>query len=233
MDTSAPARQKALMAVPWIAAAGAGVAAQLAEHSRLEWVPDGLTVLSRGQDCSHLMIVVEGMLESSMTAVQGKRHVISHLGPGQVLGLIPLMDEAGAIHDSSAKGTTLLLLVPRADFRRVLAQHPELADQVIRLLSARARNLYLGMAERSLFRLDHRLARVLLRLPRSPQDQHIAVTQNELAELLGVTRQSVNQELQRMEKLGWIRQSRGRLWLTDLRGLTGFAGPSNADPWLN
>lgn len=217
-------RQKALSTIPWVSAAGPEVVALLVAHSHLEWVPDGKTVLSRGQDCSHLIVVVEGALESSMTSVEGKRHIISHLGPGQVLGLIPLTDEAGAIHDSSAKGATLLLLVPRMAFRHAMAQHPSLADQVIRLLSSRARNLYIETAEKSLLRLGQRLARVLLRQPRHHPTQCIEITQAVLAELLGVTRQSVNLEIQQLEKLAWIRSSRGKIYITDLPALCAFCG---------
>lgn len=224
MKTSESIRQQALSAIPWVSAAGPEVLALLSAHSHLEWVPDGKTVLSRGQDCSHLIVVVEGALESSMTSVQGKRHVISHLGPGQVLGLIPLTDEAGAIHDSSAKGITLLLLVPRMAFRQVMAQHPVLADQVIRLLSSRARHLYIETAEKSLLRLDQRLTRVLLRQPRTTESQCIEITQAQLAELLGVTRQSVNQEIQRLEKAGWIQPSRGHIYLTHVQALCEFCG---------
>ncbi len=223
-NTSESIRQKALSAIPWVSAAGPQVVAFLVTNSHLEWINDGKTILSRGQDCSHLIVVVEGAIESSMTSVEGKRHVISHLGPGQVLGLIPLTDEAGAIHDSSAKGATLLLLVPRNAFRQAMAQHPLLAEQVIRLLSSRARYLYIEVAEKSLLRLDQRLARVLLRQPWTQENHCIEITQAELAELLGVTRQSVNHEIQSMEKAGLIRSSRGHIYLIHVPALCAFCG---------
>lgn len=224
MKQSLSTSHSALMNVSWIASAGQEVVTQLAASSRLELLPDGYTVLLRGHDCSHLMVVVSGQLESSMTAMEGKRHVISRLGPGEVLGLIPLLDDAGAIHDTSSKGSTQLLLIPRESFRQTLAAHAALADQVIRLLSTRARNLYVAHAEKSLFRLDYRLARALLRLDSTENNHRIKITQAELAELLGVTRQSINLEMQKMEKAGWLKKIRGYLSILNVQALSEFAG---------
>ena len=144
-DSSVPVPQ-ALARVPWLRACGDAVIAALAADARLEHVPDGATVAWRGRGTDHLLVVASGALELAINSPAGKRHVTNRLGPGRVFGLIPLLDESPWIHDATAKGASQVVRLTRASLFAAMQAHPVLSTQVIRLLCARARNLYEALA---------------------------------------------------------------------------------------
>lgn len=217
---------EALQAVPWLAAAGAAALTQLVQAASIEDIDDGREVCLRGHDVGHLLVVVKGQMTSSYTNAEGKRHVIGLVGPGEVTGIIPLLDESGAVNDLHAKGALQLILVPRSAFQQCMQDHPALALQVIKLLAQRSRKLYEAAMERVMVRVSVRLARALLTMSRVHGAARIVISQAELAEVLGVTRQTINLELKRMEKAGCLALSRGQLLNLDVQALNQLAEPS-------
>jgi CRP/FNR family transcriptional regulator, cyclic AMP receptor protein len=217
----------ALAGVPWLRSCGDAVLDQLAAGATLEHVADGASVAWRGRQTTHLLVIAHGALELSMTSAEGKRHVINRLSPGQVFGLIPLLDESALIHDAVARGASEIVHVPQSVFRAAMRDHPNLNDQVIRLLCARARRLYEALAAQSLTTLPVRLARVLLGQRQQTADEAIAMAQADLADMLGVTRQSLNVELKRLEREGMVAIGRSRIELRDLARLERLAGSAD------
>lgn len=68
----------------------------------------------------------------AISSAAGQRHVINRLGPGQVFGLIPVLDGSPWIHDARAHGPTELVRVPRASLMAAMQDHPERATQMVR-----------------------------------------------------------------------------------------------------
>jgi CRP-like cAMP-binding protein len=216
--------EKVLANVPWLAASGEAALRHLAEHATLEQVADGTTVTWRGHQMTHLLIPARGTLELSITNAQGKRHVINRQEPGQVFGLIPVLDDSAAIHDAVARGACEIVRVPQAALRLAMRAHPELNDRIIRLLCARARDTYQALAAQTLAGLSTRLARVLLSQLRGAATRLLVMTQADLADMLGTTRQSLNIELKRLEREGMIGLGRGRIEIRDRARLLELAG---------
>jgi CRP/FNR family transcriptional regulator, cyclic AMP receptor protein len=214
---------QALQAVPWLAAAGDTALAQLVQSASMEDIDDGREVCLRGHDVGHLLVVVKGQMASSYTNAEGKRHVIGLVGPGEVTGIIPMLDEAGAVNDLYAKGSVQLVLIPRSAFQQCIQDHPALAMQVIKLLAQRSRKLYEAAMERVMVRVSVRLARALVTMSQVHGAARIVISQAEVAEVLGVTRQTINLELKRMEKAGWLRLSRGQIQNLDVKALNELA----------
>jgi CRP-like cAMP-binding protein len=203
----------ALRRVPWLDACGPAAVQQLATVSHMERLNDGKTVAWRGKKISHLMVVATGALEMSMTNAEGKRHVLSWLKPGQVLGLIPLIDQSTMIHDACVRGESQLVLVPESSFLVALQEYPALSLSVMRLLCERARRAYELLADHSLLPLPTRLARLILHQLHHSGSAVIAMSQSDLANMLGVARQSLNVELKQLENAGVIALGRGRIEL--------------------
>ncbi len=223
---STPVRD-ALAGVSWLRACGDAVLGQLAAGATLEHVANGATVAWRGRQTAHLLVVARGALELSMTSPEGKRHVVNRLGPGQVFGLIPVLDESAWIHDAVARGASEIVRVPQSVLRAAMRDHPDLNDQVIRLLCTRARRTYEALAAQTLTTLPVRLARVLLGQLQDAADGAIAMTQADLADMLGVTRQSLNIELKCLEREGMIALGRSRIELRDRARLERLAGSAD------
>ena len=218
--------KKALANVSWLSACGDATLQHLAAHATLEQVADGTTVTWRGRQMTHLLIPAQGVLELSITNSQGKRHVISRQEPGQVFGLIPVLEDSEAIHDAVARGACEIVRVPQAQLWQAMRAHPELNDQIILLLCARARDTYQALAAQTLTALPNRLARVLLSQARGSGPHTLVITQADLADMLGITRQSLNVELKRLERQGVVDIGRGRIDITNQAQLARLA----ADP---
>lgn len=219
--------QRALTRVHWLQASGEAALQYLAAHSSLDQVADGTTVTWRGRQMTHLLILVSGVLELSISNAQGKRHVVNRHEPGQVFGLIPVLEDSVAIHDAVARGACEIVRVPQTALRQAMHAYPELNDQIIHVLCARARKSYQSLAAQILAALPARLARVLLDQSCGAASTTLSMTQADLADMLGITRQSLNVELKRFERQGFVGLGRGRIELIDLAQLAQLATTSD------
>lgn len=216
--------RQVLAGVRWMQACGDVVIEQLATGSRLERVPDGKVVAWRGKYTDHLLVVARGALEVSISSAAGKRHVVSRTGPGKVFGLIPVLDQSPWIHDATAKGPTVLVSVQRATLLDTMRTHPELSVQIVQLLCTRSRRLYEALAAQSLLSLPARVARLVAGLLDGVTPAVLAMAQTDLADMLGVTRQSLNVELRQMACAGIIALGRNRIAVLDLAALERLGG---------
>jgi CRP/FNR family cyclic AMP-dependent transcriptional regulator len=186
----------------------------------------GESIDARGQPMESLLVVLSGSLELSIQAANGKRNVLWYLEPGQLQGLIALIDGKGAIHDTRAHSDGLLLEIPRARFMDALASDPALLQAVLFTLCARSRALYEVVAAEALLPLAGRIARMLLLLLDAYGRESgaglqisLKLSQDEFADMLGVTRQSINRELKAMQAQGIITMAYSRVTVVDLPAL--------------
>lgn len=194
----------------------------LLAEGRLESVAAGTPVAWAGQPMPDLLLVVQGALEVSRVGLDGRRHVTSYPGPRQWFGLIPIIDGHAAVHDAWAHGDALLFRVPRASFLRCLDVDKLLNRTTMLRLCQRSRVFYDALADDGLLTLRARTARVLERIASGfPQPfgsdvpMRLAVSQDVIGDMLGVTRQSANQQLKQLERDGLVRLERGVVELLD------------------
>jgi CRP/FNR family cyclic AMP-dependent transcriptional regulator len=157
----------------------------------------------------------KGAVRVSSTTLSGKQITLTYVEPGIWFGDVAIFDGERRTHDAYAHGATTILCVARADFQKILAQHTELYDALLRLQARRIRLLFGQVEDLNTLPLRSRLAKQLSHLVRSygvpslSADDEIRITlqlaQEELAQLLGASRQRVNQELKTMEREGVIR----------------------------
>ena len=149
--------------------------------------------------------------------------------PGIWFGDVSIFDGDRRTHDAYAHGDTTTLCVAKADFKKILATHVELYEALLRLHARRIRQLYGLVEDLNTLPLRARLAKQLLHLVRSygiPSLDHgdevrigLQLAQEELAQLLGASRQRVNQELKAMEREGTIRIEPSGLMVRDRAAL--------------
>lgn len=214
----------ALTRVSWIAVCGPDVIARMAADARAVPVADGHAAALRGRPLEHLVVVAGGALEVAMTSPEGKRHVIGRFGPGHVFGLIPVLDGLPSIHDATARGPGDLVLLPRDSLMAAMQQFPALSNQVVRLLCSRARRIFDTLAAQSLMSQPVRVARVLVDQLHGRGTSVLRLPQADLADMLGITRQSLNVELRRMERAGIVALGRSRIEVLDRSALNRMGG---------
>jgi CRP/FNR family cyclic AMP-dependent transcriptional regulator len=176
---------------------------------------DGELLAARGDPPEQWIACAKGAVRLSSTTLSGRQVTLTYLEPGIWFGDVAMFDGDRRAHDAYAHGETTTLNVARVDFQKILSTHVELYEALMRLQARRIRQLFALVEDLNTLPLRARLAKQLTHLVRSygtpsPLDgSHVRIglhlAQEELAQLLGASRQRVNQELKAMERDGVIR----------------------------
>ena len=179
---------------------------------------DGDALASRGAPAQEWCGVAHGAVRISTVSLAGKQVTLTYAEPGTWFGDIALFDGLPRTHNADAHGSTTLLVVRKPDFKQLLAQHVELYDALLRLNCRRLRLMFDQFEDLNTRPLQARLARQILLLAKSyglAEGEEIriglALAQEDLAQLLGASRQRVNQELKGFEREGAVRVEPTRL----------------------
>lgn len=182
---------------------------------------DGDLICARGDLSEEWNACARGAVRVSSTSITGKQITLTYIEPGLWFGDVSIFDGERRTHDTYAHGDTTLLCVSRGDLRKILEQHVELYEAMLKLHSRRIRILFGLVEDLNTLPLRARLAKQLLHLVRSYGVASLAdgsetriglqLAQEELAQLLGASRQRVNQELKAMEREDVIRIEPGGL----------------------
>jgi CRP-like cAMP-binding protein len=186
---------------------------------------DGDLITARGEPPEEWIACAKGAIRVSSTSISGKQITLTYVEPGIWFGDVSIFDGDRRTHDAYAHGNSTILCVAKADFRKILATHAELYEAMLRLHARRIRQLYGLVEDLNTLPLRARLAKQLTHLARSygvpclndGSEVRIGLqlAQEELAQLLGASRQRVNQELKTMERENVIRIEPGGLVICD------------------
>ena len=194
---------------------------------------DGDLITARGEPPEEWLACAKGAIRVSSTSLSGKQITLTYVEPGIWFGDVSLFDGDRRTHDAYAHGESTILCVAKADFKKILALHVELYEALLRLHARRIRQLYGLVEDLNTLPLRARLAKQLLHLVRSYGVPSLSdgsevriglhLAQEELAQLLGASRQRVNQELKSMEREDAIRIEPGGLVIRDRQALMRIA----------
>lgn len=203
---------------------------QMNEGARLLSLRPGEALFHSGDCVDSLTVVIDGALDVSTIGASGKRHVVMCLEPGQITNLIPVLDGQPALHDVHAHGEAIVMQLPKQDVLQAIDAEPGLARNLMRLLCLRSRALYGNVAHTALLPLRARCAKLLLSLMVTYGREEdgamliaLKLSQEDLADMLGCTRQSVNRELKLFEREGVLRMSYSQFIVLDANRLGVFA----------
>ena len=202
----------------WFAGLSASLRDAILTCSAVRRLGDGAMLSARGGPAEEWCGVARGAVRVSSVSLSGKQITLTYVEPGTWFGDISLFDGLPRTHDSNARGDTTLLVVRKADFKQLLAQHTELYEALLRLNCRRLRLMFDALEDLNTRPLGSRLAKQILLLSRSygvAQGTEIRIglqlAQEDLAQLLGASRQRVNQELKGFERDGAVRVELTRL----------------------
>ena len=202
----------------WVSKLSTTLQRAILARSHVRRLADSDPLASRGTPAQEWCGVARGAVRVSSVALSGKQITLTYVEPGTWFGDIALFDGLPRTHDADAHGSTTLLVVRKADFKDLLAQHVELYEALLRLNCRRLRLMFDQLEDINPRPLQARLARQVLLLAKSygvEQGEEIriglALAQEDLAQLLGASRQRVNQELKGFEREGAVRVEPTRL----------------------
>jgi CRP-like cAMP-binding protein len=218
MQLLTASERQAIESGSWFARLSTPLREEILARARVRRLRDGTVLATRGADAAEWCGVAAGAVRISTVSLAGKQVTLTYAEPGTWFGDIALFDGLPRTHDADAHGETTLLVVGKADFHALLGRHSELYEALLRLNCRRLRLMFEHFEDLNTRPLHARLARQLLLLARSygvVEGDEIRIglqlAQEDIAQLLGASRQRVNQELKGFERDGAVRIEPTRL----------------------
>jgi CRP/FNR family transcriptional regulator, cyclic AMP receptor protein len=189
--------------------------------------PPGTTLCAKGEPGSSLFVICRGTVKISSPSVDGHDALFNLIGKGDIVGEIALLDGGTRSTDAVAITDCELFVIERRDFLPLMREEPEIALRMIEILCAKVRRTT-EQAENLMFlSLSGRLAKALLRLSESGDgracERKAVVTQKNLGNLIGMSRESTNRQLRIWEQQGWVRLERGGIVILNPKALERIA----------
>jgi CRP/FNR family cyclic AMP-dependent transcriptional regulator len=167
-------------------------------------------VFRQDDDADELFVVLDGRIAIAKQSADGRESVVALMEQGDVFGEFPLFDGLGRSAEARALEDSTITAVPYAAVRRVFEDEPALLWRVVELLAERLRATDAALADSVFLDVPGRTAKRLLELAGSGDEFQLPITQEELASMVGASRERVNKAISSFVRLGWIEQSERR-----------------------
>ncbi len=188
----------------------------------------GAVIFSEGDPGSTLYLIEDGEVKLTILSPDGKEVILAFLGPGGFLGELALLDGGARSATAVARTPSRLLVLEREHLLKFLEGHPKAAASMLAALSRRLRRTTDLIHDAVFLDGPTRLTKILLRFAdveakdRPGPDGVLGMprlTQEELAEVVGGTRESINRWLRILAREGLVRRRRGVVEVVDPEGL--------------
>src|SRR6266446_8899008 len=200
---------------------------QLCRYAKHSTLKRGTTIVSKGDPGNSLIAVISGTVKISVSSPDGRSAIFNLIGPGEIIGEIAVLDGQARTADATANTNCEIFVIDRREFLPFVRSHPALATKFIELLCAKLRWTSDQVEEVILQNLAGRLASALLRLTEkhkpAPGGRTIAVTQQEISEMVGMIRESINKQLRVWATRNWVRLEHGAIVVLDPESLQALA----------
>jgi CRP/FNR family cyclic AMP-dependent transcriptional regulator len=205
----------------------ADIIERLCAYGKMKEVKRGATIFTKGEPGQSMFAVCSGTVKISVPSLEGKDAVFNFINAGGIFGEIALLDGHPRTADALAATNCQLMMVDRRDFLPLIRAHPDLAIKIIEVLCTRLRHTSEQVEDIVFLDLPGRLAKALLRLAESgggsSKTPKIAITQKEIGQIIGMSRESTNKQLRDWERRKWIKLERGGIVILQQAALSELA----------
>lgn len=212
------AEVEALRSNDWFSLLPLALQRALLQHCAIWHVPAHHIVVTQGSVPDVWFGLAAGALKLSISSTGGRETVIDLLEPGHWFGDVPLLSGLPAAYEVRTWASSTLLVMRQSTLRHLLAAHADLGPALLRLNWERSARLMDRLVDQGEPLLEHRARRLLSRLADQFGDRGrdairitLAMTQSQLGQLLGSSRQRVNDVVNKLERRGEIRRSRHQI----------------------
>jgi CRP-like cAMP-binding protein len=187
-------------------------------HAQTRRYPAGHLLFCKGDPGDKLFAILSGQVRISALSEFGQEVILNILGPGEIFGEIALLDGKDRTANASTIGDCELVTIGRGDFLSFLAHHPEVNQRMLEVLCARLRWVSESYEDVVFRRLPHRLARKILFLTEHFGEAgkgavriSVPLSQQELGNMIGATRESINKQLRQWVRAGLVTYADGHI----------------------
>jgi CRP-like cAMP-binding protein len=200
---------------------------QLCRYAKHAALKRGATICSKGDPGNSLVAVISGTVKISVSSAEGRSAILNLIGPGEIFGEMSVLDGQPRSADATANTNCEIFIIDRREFLPFVRSQPALAMKFIELLCTRLRWTSDQVEQIILQNLPGRLASALIRLTEkhklAPGGRTIAVTQQEISEMVGMTRESINKQLRIWASRKWVRLEHGAIVVLNAEPLQALA----------
>ncbi|MEV6346773.1 Crp/Fnr family transcriptional regulator [Actinoplanes sp. NPDC051851] len=207
-----------------------GIDAEAAEElaTSLDYleIPKGGAIFHEGDQGDSLYIVMSGKIKLGSRAPDGRQNLIAIMGPSDMVGELALFDPGPRTATATAVVDSRVAKLAKPSLRTWLNRRPEIAEQLLHVLARRLRRTNDALADLIFTDVPGRVAKKLLQLagPFGSRDGGVLrvthdLTQEELAQLIGASRETVNKALADFAGRGWLRLDGKSVIIVDIERL--------------
>ncbi|MGI8663143.1 MAG: Crp/Fnr family transcriptional regulator [Acidimicrobiales bacterium] len=180
----------------------------------------GDVLFTEGDEPNELFVVEDGRIAIANKSVDGRESVVALMEPGDPFGEMGLFEGLGRSAEARALEQSSVLAIPYVPLQAVYEARPALLWGVVALLAGRLRSMDGALADSVFLDVTGRTAKRLLELAGDEDEFVLPVTQEELAGMVGASRERVNKAIAAFVRLDWIDQSDRRYRITNRQQLT-------------
>lgn len=188
---------------------------KLAADSDIEQFRRGDVLFQEDADPDRLYVVATGRIAIAKRSIDGRESVVALMESGDLFGEMGLFERLGRSAEARALEASQVLVIGYQPIRRIYEDRPELLWGVVALLAGRLRSMDVALADTVFLDVTGRTAKRLVEMAGGNDEFSLPVTQEELAAMVGASRERVNKAIASFVRLGWIAQSDRRYRITD------------------
>ncbi|MGO2057998.1 MAG: CRP-like cAMP-activated global transcriptional regulator GlxR [Candidatus Corynebacterium faecigallinarum] len=188
--------------------------------------PRGTTIFDEGEPGDRLFIIIDGKVKLARHAPDGRENLLTIMGPSDMFGELSIFDPGPRTSAAVCVTEVTAAAMDSQMLHDWISDHPEISEQLLRVLARRLRRTNNALADLIFTDVPGRVAKALLQLANRFGVQeggalrvHHDLTQEEIAQLVGASRETVNKALAEFAHRGWIRLEGKSVLISDTERL--------------
>ncbi len=218
------AQEEFIHTIPYFAGLDESGLNTIRRHIYKKSAERGELLSTEGGQADVLYFVVEGAVKVFKTSADGKEQILRIIRPGESFNDVPVLNGGISLVSAGAMGPVVLNAIRKSDLESIMKEHPQVAFNVIKILSRRVEELIELVEDLSFRHVTGRVAKMLLEYAGDKTDDRPRLTQQEMAALIGTAREMVGRSLKSLEEDGMIRIERNRIIIANQQALRETAG---------
>ena len=192
----------------------------IAAAGTVQSVQRGVVLFDEGAEPGEFYLVLSGRVAIAQESDDGRESLLAVLGSGELFGEMGFLDGLNRSAQARALEESEVLVVPYAELRLLYENHPTALWSAVRLLTRRLRATDRALSDTVFLDVMGRTAKRLLEMAGDADSFEMPLTQEELAAMVGASRERVNKAIHAFARLGWITHDHRHYQITNRKNLT-------------
>ncbi len=192
---------------------------RIAAAGTVQSLQRGVVVFEEGAEPGEFYLVLAGRVAIAQESDDGRESLLAVLGPGELFGEMGFLDGSNRSAQARALEESRVLMVPYAELRLLYENNPSALWSAVQLLSRRLRAMDQALSDTVFLDVMGRTAKRLLDMAGDRDEFEMPLTQEELASMVGASRERVNKAIHAFVRLGWITHDQRHYKITNRRNL--------------